>query len=66
MSLKIIIESEVEEKSEDSVECPKCGCECEAEDKFCCDCGTKLPAPKGAMAGARMSAMQKMMGEEED
>lgn len=65
MGLKIVIEQE-DSESEDSCECPKCGAECETEDKFCCECGAKLPPPAKAMAGARMGAMQKAMTEMED
>lgn len=62
MSLKIVIEQE-DSESEDMCECPKCGAECESEDKFCCECGAKLPAPAKAMAGARMNSMSKAMSE---
>lgn len=62
MGLKIIIESG-DSESEDYVECPKCGAECESGDKFCCECGAKLPAPTKDLANARMGAMSKMMGE---
>lgn len=65
MGLKIIIEQE-SEGPEDCVECPKCGAECEAEDKFCCECGAKMPAPAKAMAGARMNALSKAMNAEVD
>jgi len=66
-ALKLILEMGGEGESEDSCECPKCGAECESEDKYCCDCGAKLPAPEKAKAGARMKAMQGMMeGPEED
>lgn len=66
-ALKLILEMGGEGESEDSVECPKCGCMCESEDKYCCECGAKLPAPEKVKAGARMKAMQGMMeGPEED
>lgn len=58
--MEVSVEIEVEDESEDSCECPKCGAECEEEDKFCCECGTKLPAPKAAVAGARKAALSKM------
>jgi predicted amidophosphoribosyltransferase len=56
------------DKEEDSCECPKCGAACESDDKFCCDCGAKLPAPAAAVASARKGALSKMasMGPEED
>lgn len=64
MGLKIVIEQE--DESEDCVECDKCGTECEADDKFCEECGAKLPASPTAMKGARMGAMQKAMSGMED
>jgi len=67
MGLKIVIEQEdSESEMEDSCECPKCGAECESEDKFCCECGAKLPTSPKVAAGARMGAMQKAMSEMED
>lgn len=53
------------ESEEASVECPKCGCMQEAEDKYCCECGAKMPAPAKAVAEARKTAMSKMMEEED-
>lgn len=46
------------------VECPKCGSMQEAEDKFCCDCGAKMPAPAKAVAGARKDMLSKMAEED--
>lgn len=63
MGLKIIVEQE-ESESEDEYPCPKCGAECEAEDKFCCECGAKLPAK--VSNEARMGAMKKAMSDMED
>lgn len=69
-ALKLILEMGGEGESEDSVECPKCGAECESDDKFCCDCGAKLPAPEKAIAGVRKGMLSKMaaapQGPEED
>ena len=68
MSFSLEIEFD---KEEETVECPKCGAECEVDDKFCCDCGAKMPAPAKAVADARKGALSKMasaapMGPEED
>lgn len=63
-ALKLILEMGGESKSEDSVECPKCGSMQEAEDKFCCDCGAKMPAPKKAVASARKDMLSKMAEED--
>ena len=63
-ALKLILEMGGESESEDSVECPKCGSMQEAEDKFCCDCGAKMPAPKKAVAGARKDMLSKMAEED--
>ena len=67
-ALKLILEMGGENESEDSVECPKCGSMQEAEDKYCCDCGAKLPAPEKAVASARKGMLSKMaaMPEEEE
>lgn len=70
-ALKLILEMggmENESESEGSVECPKCGSMQEAEDKYCCDCGAKMPAPAKAVASARKDALSKMVAEgpEED
>jgi hypothetical protein len=66
-ALKLILEMGGESESEDSVECPKCGAMCESEDKYCCECGAKMPAPAKAVAGARKAALSKMaMPEEEE
>jgi len=54
------LELNFDQEEEDCCECPKCGAECEADDKFCCDCGAKLPAPKAAVADARKGALSKM------
>lgn len=62
-AVKLILEMGGEE-SEDSVECPKCGCMQEAEDKYCCECGAKMPPPTKAVASARKDALSKMMEEE--
>ncbi len=59
MSLKIVIESG--ESEEESYPCPNCGCECESDDKYCCQCGKKLPVAKGVPMQARMKAMNGMM-----
>lgn len=59
MTLKIIIESEGSE--EESYPCPNCGCECESDDKYCCQCGKKLPVAKDVPMQARMKAMNGMM-----
>jgi len=69
-ALKLILEMGGEGESEDSVECPKCGAMCESEDKYCCECGAKMPAPAKAVASARKGALSKMAampeGPEED
>jgi transposase len=66
-ALKLILEMGGESESEDSVECPKCGCMCDSEDKYCCECGAKMPAPAKAVAAARKGALSKMVnGTEED
>lgn len=67
-ALKLILEMGGESESEDSVECPKCGSMQESEDKYCCDCGAKMPAPAKAVAEARKGALSKMAAEgpEED
>lgn len=67
-ALKLILEMGGESESEDSVECPKCGSMQEAEDKYCCDCGCKMPAPEKAVASARKGMLSKMaaMPEEEE
>ena len=66
-ALKLILEMGGESESEDSVECPKCGAECESEDKYCCECGAKMPAPEKAVASARKDVLKKMaMPEEEE
>jgi hypothetical protein len=59
-ALKLILEMGGESESEGSVECPKCGSMQEAEDKYCCDCGAKMPAPAKAVASARKDALSKM------
>jgi hypothetical protein len=59
-ALKLILEMGGESESEGSVECPKCGAECESDDKFCCDCGAKLPAPTAAVAKVRSSMLKGM------
>lgn len=64
-AVKILLELGGESESEDTAECPKCGAMHEAEDKYCCDCGAKMPAPAKAVAAARKTAMSKMMGEDE-
>lgn len=66
-ALKLILEMGGESESEDSVECPKCGAMQESEDKYCCECGAKMPAPAKAVASARKDALKKMaMPEEEE
>lgn len=67
-ALKLILEMGGESESEDSVECPKCGSMQESEDKYCCECGAKMPAPAKAVAEARKGALSKMAAEgpEED
>lgn len=65
-ALKLILEMGGESESEESVECPKCGCECDAEDKFCCECGAKMPAPEKAVAAARKGMLSKMAEDTEE
>lgn len=60
MTLKIVIEQE-DSESEDSCECPSCGAECDSTDKYCCDCGKKLPVAQSPQVSARLKAMNGMM-----
>jgi predicted amidophosphoribosyltransferase len=63
MGLKIVIEQE-DSESEDYCTCPKCGAECESEDKYCCECGAKLPVVQQGKASARLSAMKGMIADQ--
>ena len=64
MGLKIVIEEE--DGEDECITCPKCGEDCEADDKFCSECGAKLPTSPAVTASARMGAMQKAMAAESD
>ena len=55
MGFKIIFEQE--DESSEEYPCPKCGCEVETEDKYCCECGTKL---SGAPVASRAAALKPM------
>ena len=62
MPLKIVIESE--DSEEESYPCPKCGEDCEMDDKYCCQCGAKMPLKQEGPAAARMAAMKNMIGDD--
>lgn len=59
MGLRITIENE-SDSSEECSPCAKCGAELEMDDKYCCDCGTKVPIASATPAKARLTAMNKM------
>lgn len=65
MTLRIVIEQE-DSSEEYSCECPSCGAECEMDDKYCCQCGKKMPVQQSAQVSARMKAMNNMAGMEDD
>lgn len=53
--------------SEPEFPCPKCGEECEQDDKFCDDCGAALPIAKPTtqqFSAARKQAMDKALAGE--
>ena len=64
MTLKIVIESE--DSEEESCCCPSCGAECESDDKYCCQCGKKLPVQQSSQVAARAKAMNSMAGMGDD
>lgn len=64
MGLKIIIENEVE--SEPEQPCPNCGEMQEMNDKYCCECGAKMPQPKISARLGTLNKLAKMpMGEDD-
>ena len=64
MGLKIIIENESDESPEQP--CPKCGEMQDMDDKYCCECGCKMPQPKISARLGTLSKMAKMpMGYED-
>jgi predicted amidophosphoribosyltransferase len=60
MGFKIVFEQEDDDSCEE-YPCPKCGEDCEPDDNYCCDCGTKLSGPPVATRAAALKPMKSLI-----